>query len=158
MVVRTASDRVQAVVEFVTAEKDGDYGPYRSVLFKRCDLEGEAAKVWRSMKPEEAEVFSKGQTVYLVPTERKGKQTWDVELFPAAATPPPLPAPQSAPEHQPLSPTQKKAIAAYIGEQADLYAYCLEVAFSKIGPSTDGETVRCMATALYESTQRRFNI
>jgi len=75
-----ASQKVSAKVEFITGLKTGEFGEYRSVLFPRDDSEGEAAKVWRSFQLYEVSVFSKGQQVYLIPAERKGKTTWDVEL------------------------------------------------------------------------------
>jgi hypothetical protein len=47
--IRTATDRILATVAAFGHVKDGNYGPYQSVLFESPDLpEG---KVWRSMKP-----------------------------------------------------------------------------------------------------------
>jgi len=153
MVIRTASQKIRASVSFITREKAGEYGPYRSVLFIRADRQGEDAKVWRSMKPHEAEGFSKNQQVYLIATERKGKPTWDVELIDSVeATPPAQPTAQG------MDPEQKREIAAYVGEMGDLWAYCLQTAQTKIGASVDGETVRCMASSLFISASRKFDL
>jgi hypothetical protein len=69
-----------AVVEFVTAEKAGEYGPYRSVLFKTPDDE----KIWKSFDPgsEELSLLKKGVRVQLVPAgERNGKVSHNIILL-----------------------------------------------------------------------------
>lgn len=158
MVIRTPTQKILATVEFITSTKEGDYGPYRSVLFKRHDLEGDAAKVWRSMDPEDAEQFTKGQQVHLVPTTNKrGKPSWDIELLeqPAATSPPTQPNPKPATGE--LSKAQKQAIAAYIEGQADLLAFCWTTAEAKL-PDKSEESHRCAASSLYIAASRKFDL
>jgi hypothetical protein len=86
---------IVAVVELITAEKSGEYGPYRSVLFKTPDDE----KIWKSFHPasEELTLLRKGVRVQLIPAgERHGKTYHNIVLLddatasaPAAATPAP---------------------------------------------------------------------
>lgn len=157
MVIRTAAQKTLATVEYITATKDGDYGPYRSVLFKRSDLQGDAAKVWRSLKPHEAEQFTKGQQVHLIPTERKGKQTWDIELLSPTAAKSSAPPATSPAASTTLAPEQKKAIAAYVEGQADLLAFCWQVAREKL-PNKSEESHRCAASSLYIAAARKFDL
>ena len=148
MAIRTAAAKVQATVEFITGVKSGEYGEYRSVLFRRSDLDGDGAKVWRSFQPHEVEIFCKGQTVFLVPTERKGKPTWDVEI-PDEAPPAPITG------H--LSPEQKRAIASYVDGMGDLLKYCRDTAIAKLG-DCDEETIRCSTASLFNAASRKFNL
>ena len=78
--IRSTADKVPATVAGFGKVKDGNYGPYQSVLFEGDRLpEG---KVWRSMEPEQTKQFTRGQRVYLVPTKNKqGKDSWDIELM-----------------------------------------------------------------------------
>jgi hypothetical protein len=56
---------IVAVVELITAEKSGESGPYRSVLFKTPDNQ----KIWKSFDPasEELTLLKKGVKVQLIP-------------------------------------------------------------------------------------------
>ena len=168
MVVRTVAERFPAKVEVITAVKEGSYGPYRSVLFKRTDIQGEGAKVWRAMNPSEAEQFSKGQQVYLVPTtNKKGNPSWDIELLPEVASASKSPSTatqviesqiaQQKPQESGLTSEQKTAIAEYVRGQADLLAYCWTVAESKL-PDKSEESHRCAASTLFISAQRKFSL
>jgi hypothetical protein len=72
--IRTAADKVQATVGAIGKVKDGDYGPYQSVLFEGKGLPD--GKVWRCMDPEQAQQFTRGQRVHLVPTTNKTGQAF----------------------------------------------------------------------------------
>lgn len=162
MAIRTAADKILAEVEFITAEKTGDYGPYCSVLFRRYDLEGDEAKLWRSLPPDQARQFTKKQQVYLIPVVRKGKQTWDIELIDNGPTPPAAgptrPAESPAKYHAlQLSKDQKFAIAAYLENRADLIAYCFQVANQKLA-ALDPDSQRAAAIELYRSAINKFNL
>ena len=121
------------------------------------------------MKPGEADRFSRGQQVYLLPTtNKKGNPSWDIELLSEAApaapaesvTPPPTAAPSPSPQQQgtgELSKKQKQAIAAYVTGQADLLAYCWQAAEAKL-PGKSEESHRCMASTLFISAQRKFSL
>jgi hypothetical protein len=90
---------IVATVEFITAEKSGEYGPYRSVLFKTPDDE----KIWKSFEPtsQELTLLRKGVRVQLIPAgERHGKTSHNIVLLDEATAPTPAapPAPIVEPE------------------------------------------------------------
>lgn len=149
MVIRAASARIQATVKAFGQIKEGDYGPYQSVLFERGDRSGEEAKVWKSMKPEDAKQFQKGQQVILVPTERKGKPTWDIELMDDPMEP-------AAPTER-LSDEQKRAIAKHIDKLGPIYGYCWKVAEQQMGERAENVVSQC-AAALFAATVQRFDL
>jgi hypothetical protein len=158
MAIVSAATKVQATVEYITSPKTGQYGDYKSVLFKRCDRTGEDAKVWKSFSPADAAQFSIGQSVRLIPTERKGKATWDIELIESAQPTTPV-SPTTPPAQQGMSPSQKKAVAAYVEEMGALYRFCLEQASEQLSEmDADSETIRCCASSLFISAQRKFNL
>jgi hypothetical protein len=58
-----------------------------------------------------------------------------------------------------ISADQKRAIAAFIDSQADLYRFCYLTAQSKLdGVTDDLEVTRCMATKLYLGAVRKFGL
>lgn len=60
--------------------------------------------------------------------------------------------------HQ-LPPQKKKEIADYLDQQADLLAYCWKIANDKLkGTAFEEESVRCFASTLYISAQRKFGL
>jgi hypothetical protein len=103
--IRTAADKIQATVSAFGKVKPSQFNDsnFQSVLFEGEGLpEG---KVWRSMDPDQAQGFNRGQTVYLVPTTNtKGKPSYDIELIAPATAPTATTAtPQAtaqAPSHQ----------------------------------------------------------
>lgn len=82
-------------------------------------------------------------------------------IQPDTATPSAVPATQpssAAPTSSTtLLPEQKKAIAEYVSGQADLLAYCWQVAEAKL-PSKSEESHRCAASTLYIAAQRKFSL
>ncbi|PSN13958.1 hypothetical protein C7293_13780 [filamentous cyanobacterium CCT1] len=121
-IIRTASDRILATVAGFTRVKTNEFGEYQSVLFEAAQLpEG---KVWRSMEPEQAKQFRRGQRVHLVPTtNKKGRDSWDIELLSDA----PATAPSAPVAGQPPADAMaaaKRAIAADVATMADLYGFC----------------------------------
>ena len=103
--IRAATDKIAATVAGFGKVKPSQFNDsnFQSVLFEGEGLpEG---KVWRSMDPDQAQGFTRGQTVYLVPTtNKKGQASYDIELLPTTApTAPQATAPQAtaqAPSHQ----------------------------------------------------------
>lgn len=173
MAVVQASQKVGAYTKFITDVKQGQYGEYRSVLFLRNDKPaGKEQEVWRSMKPHEAQQFTKGQFVHLIPTKRDGKDTWDIEI-PAVpsdprtqqsvpmATPTPInpiapmgAAPPSKAET--ITPGQKVQWAKDIDNSARLFRRCLEAAQHHCGELVGGDVseIRAIATTLFEQSFR----
>jgi hypothetical protein len=87
--IRAATDKIQATVAGFGKLKESQFNDsvYQSVLFEGGGLpEG---KVWRSMTPDQAQGFTRGQAVYLVPTtNKKGQPSYDIELIAPAPTAP----------------------------------------------------------------------
>lgn len=156
--IRTAADKIPATVVGFGKLKDGQYGPYQSVLFEGDRLpEG---KVWRSMEPEQAKQFTRGQRVMLVPTKNKqGKDSWDIELLGdiAPSTPSHPPTRAAAPPAGELTPEQKRAIAAYITARAPLLTYCYQQSAAAM-PDGSEVAIATGAAALFEQACRRFDL
>ena len=58
-----------------------------------------------------------------------------------------------------LTPLEKKTIASYIQQQSDLLNYCLEVSRAKYSDKVQSEeSLRTLATTLFITTQRKFNL
>ena len=76
---------ITATVEVIGKLKDGNYGPYRSVLFldQAQPVGSEAAKIWKSLSEAEAAPLSKGARVQLVPAgkDRSGKDKHNIVLL-----------------------------------------------------------------------------
>ena len=171
---------IKAAVAHIMQVKEGDYGPYQSVLFEGEGLPD--GKLWRALNPGEAQQLCKGQAVELTPTRTKsGKASWSIRPLSAPAQPQPTVPQMRSPQAQPVQTAErssqaqaqsaikqkpakppaedrKQQIAAYINSMGDLYAHCLQVAQAKIGSDNDSETVRCMASSLYISADRRFGL
>lgn len=96
--IRTAADKITATVAGFGKIKESQFndGVFQSVLFEGEGLPD--GKLWRSMTPEQAQGFTRGEQVYLVPTTNKhGKPSYDIELLPTTA---PATAPAPAGGHQ----------------------------------------------------------
>jgi hypothetical protein len=94
--IRTAADKIQATVAGFGKLKESQFNDsvYQSVLFESPALPD--GKVWRSMTPDQAQGFTRGQSVFLVPTtNKKGQASYDIELI----APAPVTTAQ-APSHQ----------------------------------------------------------
>lgn len=155
---------IPAIVEFIGKEKSNDYGPYKSVLFLRSDMEGDRAKVWRSFPPEQADSFQVNEAVLLIPTEKNGKPSWEIQRQqgpqPAPSQPAAgglaAPAPRTQAPRE-LDAAQKRAIASYISQQAAIFGYCLSEARETL-PDLSEESYRAIAATLYIAAQRRFGL
>jgi hypothetical protein len=62
--------------------------------------------------------------------------------------------------YEPLTPDKKREIAVYIADMAGLYGYCLEQAkgLNKDGLTLPPEAVKDIATTLFITSQRHFNL
>ena len=62
--------------------------------------------------------------------------------------------------YEPLTPDKKREIAVYIADMAGLYGYCLEQAktLNKEGSELPAEAVKDIATTLFITSQRHFNL
>lgn len=165
MPILSAANKVPAVVGVVGQLKEGEFGQYHPVLFERQDKTqgSEDAKVWKSMKPADAAQLSKGQQVYLIPTQRQGRDTWDIELVGG-----PAPAPAQSPSAG-LDDEKKKAIAQHVKDMARLYAYCFRQAREVLAPlpcpnpddeedPPTPEQIQACASSLFIAASRKFNL
>ena len=153
---------VTAIVECIGRPKQSSYGDgvYHPCLFLDEAKSGEEAKIWKSLSEEEVSQLRKGDRVQLVPA---GKNTNGTDKHNIVKLGGSTSATNSQPttansQQQGMTAEQKRAIAAYVEQMGDLYAFCLSTAQNKIGASTDGETVRCMASSLFIASQRKFGL
>ena len=156
MVVRTPAQRILSRVEHLTDVRQGQYGDYISVLFLRSDREGDEAKVWRSLKPQEATQFAIGQQVYLVPAHRNGKNTWDVELLDTSQTSV-TNGDGGRDGGRDRPPPSREAIEGYCGSMTRLYAYCHQQAIAAMPGASDAAIQAC-ASSVFIAAQRKFGL
>ena len=161
---------ITAKVEVIGKLKESSFQPgqyYRSVLFiDKSQPEGsEAAKIWKSLSDLECEGLAKGGAVQLIPAgaDKNGKDKHNIVLLgdsnPAAIKS----SPDDTPPVSEWSSEQKRAIASYVEGQADLLGFCLKVSREKFAnlPSplvASEESIRTLATTLYITTQRKFQV
>lgn len=108
---------------------------------------GEDIKVWGSPNDAIAQL-TKGQQVTLLFDGKGYKLVADNQ--PAQAKP------TVATE---LSADQKRAIALYVNEQADLLKFCWVTASEKLDSlASDEESIRCAASCLYIAATRKFGL
>jgi hypothetical protein len=130
---------IAARVKVIGKLKESSYQPgqyYRSVLFVDLSnpLGSEAAKIWKSLSDSECEGLVKGSTVQLVPAgaDKNGKDKHNIVLLGDSS---PDAVKSSADDTPPVSgvwtPDQKRAIASYVEDQADLLGFCLKVSREK---------------------------
>lgn len=171
---------ISAVVAHIMQEKQGEYGPYQSVLFESPDLKD--GKLWRAMNPSEAQQLHKGQSVELTPTKTsKGKDGWNIRplsddpVKPQQATPvpqaqKPTPQPQSADlsaqHHQhselstsPIVAEKREQIESYVFSMASLHAVCYQAAEQAYsGQNAPDEVIRAATSSVFIATERRFRL
>ncbi|NJR56525.1 MAG: hypothetical protein HC768_19425 [Acaryochloris sp. CRU_2_0] len=142
-----------ATVKFPAKEFDTQYGPRLNARITLPD--GEETKLWGSPGDAALQSLRKGQSIQ-VAKDAKGKYSL-VEQAPAPGQPPSdEPQPLDAGE---LAGEVKSAIASYITNRADLYAFCFKQASRALGEAgASEETVKCAASTLFISAQKKFGI
>lgn len=124
--IRSASNKILATVAAFSQVKKSQFSDsnYQSVLF-----EGEGlpqGKIWRSMTPDQAQNFDRGQSVYLVPTTNtKGQPSYDIELIEPVEAP--TVAASNAPGHQPPDDASSAYLTA-LERVGDRYQACISKA------------------------------
>ena len=168
MAIVSAASKIKAHVEYICEPKPSQYEQgsfYVSVLFMRCDRAGDDAKVWRSFSPHEAAQFEKGMAVNLIPTTRKNRQTWDIELIAeptitatvAPGTAPPSVTPVQNPKTM-IGSHPKATVANYVDAMGDLYVHCYSTAIAKLPDEVSDAQVQGMASSLFIAAQRKFGL
>ncbi len=149
--IRTASDRIQATVAAFGQVKQSQFNDscFQSVLFESEQLPD--GKLWRSMTPDQAQGFTKGQTVYLVPTTNKhGKPSYDIELIATTQAPTTAPASHQAPAN---------ARAAYmetLERVGNRYAACIGKAKEIWGSEYSPEDLAALPELLHTTATTLF--
>lgn len=145
---------INARVEVIGKVKQGEYGPYRSVLFIDESLpEGsEAGKLWKSFNDDDQTVsqLSKGSRVQLVPAgkDKSGKDKHNILIAQKS------PMVESKPTESGWTLEEKRAIASKVNQNADLLAYCLQTARAKFGDLVGAEDIRALAITLFLQADR----
>lgn len=122
---------------------------------------GEEIKLWGSPGDSTLIALTNGQQVSLA----QGQKGWQLLSVPPAEDSAPTSSGNGkAQAHAPLDPEQKKQVAAYIDQMADLYGYCLKQVVNRqltdidvTLPDTE-ERVRAVATTLFIQACRKFNL
>lgn len=117
---------------------------------------GEEVKLWGNPGDPTLTALKKGQQVAIA----QGDKGWRLLNTPPAED---SPAPQTGNgkiAHTPLTGDEKRAIASYVDQLADLYSYCSKIAATKcVDPSNPyEEDVRAIATTLFIQTVKKFNL
>ena len=121
--------------------------------------DGEEIKLWGNPGDPNLTALKKGQQVAVV-QDQKG---WKLLNTPPAEVSHPAVENNGngkAITHTPLSADEKRAIASYIDQIADLYSYCAKVAATKCADPNDPyeENIRAIATTLFIQTVKKFNL
>jgi hypothetical protein len=165
--IRTAADKIQATVAGFGKVKPSQFNDtnFQSVLFESPALpEG---KVWRAMTPDQAQGFTRGQSVFFVPTtNKKGQASYDIELLPTATAPTTAPTatPQAPSQGKPatldtMAPEDKQAIASYITSVSALYAFCYQQAAHHLSPHGAPEpAIQAAASTTFIQASRKFSL
>jgi hypothetical protein len=163
--IRAATDKIQATVSGFGKLKPSQFNEssFQSVLFEGKGLPD--GKVWRSMTPEQAQGFTRGQQVYLVPTtNKKGQPSYDIELLPTAPTATPQATAQAPSQAKPASldamaPEDKQAIASYITSISALYSYCYQQAAHHLAPhGAPDAAIQAAASTTFIQAARKFSL
>ena len=144
---------LSAQVLFPAKEWDTQYGPRLNAKIKVAN--GEETKIWGPPDDAPLKALRKGQTIQVV-KDSKGKYSL-VEQAPAPGHPPVVETPPL--DTGELEGEVKSAIASYITSRADLYAFCFKQASRALEESgVSEETLKCAASTLFISAQRKFEI
>lgn len=155
MAVLTAPQQVPATVGYIGNGKPSKFGDghYYSVCFEAPSLPEKT--IWKNLQREEIEQLRKGMQVTLQPTNRNGKDTYDVILNAPPAEP--IANPKPGKPEPTIAKEQKFEIAQYISDMGDLYAFCYAQALEKL-PDAPEAAKQAMASSLFIASQRRFNL
>lgn len=151
LTVHTATVKFPAGKTFTT-----QYGDRVNAVLTLDD--GEEIKLWGNPGDPNLTALKKGQQVAVV-QDQKG---WKLLNTPPAEDSHPAVENRNgkAIAHTPLSADEKRAIASYIDQIADLYSYCAKVAATKCADPNDPyeENIRAIATTLFIQTVKKFNL
>ena len=128
-----------------------DWGERQNIVVEMDDGSEERLYFAAGRQPHAS--LKRGQSVRIL--YEGGKRRLLVNDKPDTPTQPSQPQPQ----YQGLTPDQKRAIAAYVCDVADLLGFCLKTASEKFSDQVETEeSLRTLATTLFIATSRRFGL
>lgn len=144
-------------VEVIGKIKEGNYGPYRPVLF--VDLTkpdgSESGKIWKSLTEEEAAPLEKGFLVQLVPAgqDKAGNDKHNIVIVkdPPAALPT-MPMPSSDKSGNLWTNNQKRQMAGRAQQYLGFMEFCLKQTRQKF-PDLSEEAIAVLACKLFDSAR-----
>lgn len=146
----------RAIAQSDTRIANTKYGPRLVCDFRTID--GEEITLWKSTDDVAMADIKRNQSVQLV----KDSKGWNLLREPAPSKPDmpssvrlPIP-PSLGMEADELKPETKRAIAAYVEQLGDLYAYCHRTAQSKLGEETDPFVLSDATRELFQAARDRF--
>jgi hypothetical protein len=163
MALVSATAKRPAEISAFGKAKESQFTPGQRVQsIKFVTLDG-TTEHWATFPAEQAKQFEMGQRCYLVPVQRSNKATFDIELDTTTPVQPQIqhqPKTEAPPDNtRHLEPDQKRAIAAWVSGQADLYAYCYTEARRALSPHEVGpDQIQGAASSLFISATRKFNL
>ena len=186
MAIVTPQSKVPAQIGGFGRAKESTFNPGQMIQSIKAISSDGRIEHWFTLPAEQAKQFEMGQPLNLIPVERKGRSTYDIEPLdlPAAPQmphhqPPPQPTRplgfRASPEpsyaapvsyQQPAQPPgpvaqagpDKAAIAEWITGQSKLYAYCYSQALAALPDGVPDAAVQGGASTLYISTCRKFRL
>jgi hypothetical protein len=132
------------------------YGPRLVCDFRTID--GEDITLWKSTDDTALANVKRNQSVQLM----KDSKGWNLFKEEAPSQPNTLRpvcipgAPSTEMGAEEMTPEAKRAIAAYVEQLGDLYAYCHRTAQSKLGEETDPFVLSDATRELFQAARDRF--
>lgn len=161
---------IAAKIEVIGRPRESSYEAgkfyYPTLFIDLSQPEGsEAAKIWKNLTEDEVSQIQKGDRVQLISVgkDKSRKDKHNIVLLSQSSPS----AVKSSADNTPLScewtPDQKRAIASFVEDQADLLGFCLKVSREKFAnphnPLVETEeSIRTLATSLYITTQHKFHV
>jgi hypothetical protein len=156
---------IQAIAQDRPRKVTTKYGERTVIDAVRRD-NGEKVTIWRGGDDEYSMRHIIPSSPITLTLDSKGKYNL-VENPDLAGLGQPTPIPQQPIRDQPsptkkgtdttLSPTQKREIATYIGDMADLFNFCLKTVDQRV-ENIDADDRRAIATTLYLSATKQFGL
>jgi hypothetical protein len=175
MAIVTAQSKIPAQIGAFGRAKESTFNPGQMIQSIKAISNDGVTVHWFTLPAEQAKQFEMGQPLNLIPVERKGKPTYDIEPlglppapqiparpmgFQASPAPTTYAAPVSYQQPAPLPAPgpDKVAIAEWITGQSRLYAYCYSQAAAALPDGVPPEAVQGCASTLFISASRKFNL
>jgi hypothetical protein len=149
---------IQAIAQARPRKVTTKYGERTVIDAVRRD-NGEKVTIWRGGDDEYSQRHIIPSSPITLTLDSKGKYNL-VENPLIAGLGQPTPnnqQPTAKKEDSSLSPTQKREIATYIGDMADLFNFCLKTVDQRV-ENIDADDRRAIATTLYLSATKQFGI